>query len=358
MSKSSSICPCKQDQQKRCFKKCLASAVKAMLQDFRIPEDLGEYGVTIEDGDDLTGWEGMIEDVLRRMQDCKAVRRHHVVEELRRRKYRSWRDEVANELDRRDYHNAADRFRNCARAGYTLVCKDCGGEIKPRVFTCNQRVCPSCAKKASNELYLSLRKALQEVMSNGHGGWRLKHVTVTLRKDHGWPGVEDLGRMVQQMGQCVTRLWREYLKRPGTGALAGLEIGPSGNVHAHILYYGPFLDKDDLRAKWEEISGGSYITDVRAIDSWEGAREITKYACKMEALTPEHVADVFQALRGTRRIRTWGVFYNRLSAKPELPECPVCGGQRWDFGRFLHYDEWRVVRCGCEVRAGPIREAA
>jgi hypothetical protein len=52
---------------------------------------------------------------------------------------------------------------------------------------------------------------------------------------------------------------------------------------------------------------------------------------KFEKLTPSQLVDVHVSLKGRRRIRAWGSFYN-VDTDDEKPKmcCPVCGKRlRW-----------------------------
>lgn len=112
--------------------------------------------------------------------------------------------------------------------------------------------------------------------------------------------------------------------------VATVETSPSGMVHVHILYWGPWVDKADLEKYWEARTG-AYVSDVRLVDvenGLEGAvRECTKYVIKGIDVEPHIAVETLRLLKGQRRVRTYGCFY-RLA--PEIPhhsleDCPMCG---------------------------------
>jgi len=89
---------------------------------------------------------------------------------------------------------------------------------------------------------------------------------------------------------------------------------------------------------WREITGDSFIVDVRAADSPDaGLRYLLKYLSKEPDLggeegkeTEENIRQTFnEAMKGVRLIHPFGSLYGyrhlRSSAKP----CPTCGRREW-----------------------------
>ncbi len=263
---------------------------------------------------------------------------------------RAWRKGVWDELFRRGFGKDYMRFMDCEEKGYTLKCDDCGYE-RAKIFFCGLRICPECARRFAGSLFHQIMDIVGEINANRKRGWSIKLITLTLKKGEGWPDMHQLRAMVKAMGRYLPELWNSYLREDGAGAVASMEIGPSGNVHAHLVYYGPFIPKKELSQRWSEITGGSYILDLEMITGGKGVWEATKYACKMRALSPGQVVDVYEALKGARRVRCYGVFYNRVVVHPECP-CPECGGTSWTFGGWLTQEEFKANFGGAGDRGG------
>jgi len=263
---------------------------------------------------------------------------------------RAWRKGVWDELFTRGFGKDYLRFMHCEKQGYTLKCDHCGYD-RVKVFFCGLRVCPECARRFAGSLFHQMMNIVGKVNAHRRRGWSVKLITLTLRKDEGWPDVEDLRAMVKAMGRYLPELWNSFLKEDGAGVVASIEIGPSGNVHAHLVCYTPYIQKKELSRRWSEITGGSYIVDLEMITGAKGVWEATKYACKMRALSPVQVVDVYEALKGVRRVRSYGIFYSRVVVHPECP-CPECGCTNWTFFCWLTSEEFELAFGGVGDRGG------
>ncbi|MEQ8054133.1 hypothetical protein, partial [Xanthomonas hortorum] len=99
--------------------------------------------------------------------------------------------------------------------------------------------------------------------------------------------------------------------------------------HPHVHAVWLALDEPDqfaLRREWEEITGDSFMCDVRPIQAVrrqpddqeesavvdpyaKGFAEVFKYALKAAELPPHVALDAYTVLRGRRLVRSFGVFY-------------------------------------------------
>jgi hypothetical protein len=112
------------------------------------------------------------------------------------------------------------------------------------------------------------------------------------------------------------------------GGAAFLEVkiakdGRTWHPHIHIIAEGGFLNQSRLSDKWKEITGDSWIVDVRYVrDRGEVIRYVAKYASKPLDATlfrsKEHLKEAMVALKGRRLCLTFGNWRGlELEKRPE-----------------------------------------
>ena len=103
----------------------------------------------------------------------------------------------------------------------------------------------------------------------------------------------------------------------GWGAIWCDEVGRENtNLHAHILFYGPYIPQTRLAEVWNEISGHQvvYIKESHK----RGANALLymlKYVSKPPTSDPSQIGHLEMAFHGTRRIHALGLFYNFTARK-------------------------------------------
>ena len=241
-----------------------------------------------------------------------------------------WRASVVKGLHAAGFNDDAEAFERCGGEVLELACFGCG-HPKEVPMSCNLRICPDCAKRFATRI-------AQQILDVWHSlpikqFWLLKKITLTVKTDGKLREAYDKG------WTAIPKLWRKYLQKYDdsgeviSGMVVSAEFGPkSGNVHFHILYFGPYLPQADLSRWWEELTG-SFVVDIRrAIQPGETAldaiQECLKYPSKFFELSPELLVDVHATMKGSRRIRTYGAFYGRVRPRPPVP-CPECGNTTW-----------------------------
>jgi hypothetical protein len=112
--------------------------------------------------------------------------------------------------------------------------------------------------------------------------------------------------------QIRDRITRRKRSRRDTGFILALEIGPSGNIHLHVLVFGEYVPQAFLQSLWSEIVGELAIVHVEAARDRAGAlRYVLKYLLKGSGSTkprPQDAAAVECALQGVRRVEIGGAF--------------------------------------------------
>lgn len=116
----------------------------------------------------------------------------------------------------------------------------------------------------------------------------------------------------------------------GAGTVGVNEFGQdNNNLHCHILLYGPWIAWEKLQRAWVRITGGDtgcFIEPIRNPN--KAAHYVAKYITKAPRfLDPDRAVEFVKATKGSRRIRTGGIFYNQIKlSKPDVKrdECPFC----------------------------------
>jgi len=202
------------------------------------------------------------------------------------------------------------------------------------------------------------RRHLAQTQTFARDGFGWKLVTISPR----WrPTSEDelsvagLGRRLDDVTARVARVWHEVLSVGGlAAATSSVELSDGGHVHAHVLYYGPYLvkkrltkvagchvdvrsvephEKGDAAWSWESRDGA-----FRAGDTVRDAVvEAVKYCVKLPSEThawlsgearrvihPSLVARWMIACRSRQLVRHYGVMLDALaesvSKKPQAED--------------------------------------
>lgn len=215
---------------------------------------------------------------------------------------------TSRQLLQEDYHETI-----------TLYCANCG-ERRVITLRCGRRSCPICRKSLYFRLlrgYLAIARGVQNP--------KLLTLTTATRGALTREAVNAIRSAFQRL------LHRKYFCTRIRGGLYVIEIkfGETGwNVHLHALIDSSYLDQETISSTWQQITGDSYIVDIRQIFSARvGLRYILKYMLKPPVLNgQESVYD--HTLKGTRLVQPFGVFYRAEKEKLVLA-CPRCGRTGW-----------------------------
>jgi hypothetical protein len=187
-----------------------------------------------------------------------------------------------------------------------------------KAVTCKKSLlCPFCAaRRAAKQLEKNLPR-LKQVMALKPA---LKPVMITLTVKNG----ESLSERYLHLKQAYARLqqrrrnalkgqeWTEFARV--AGGIHSYEFTRSAegwHPHIHIVaLLDSYIDQKALSAEWLEITGDSFIVDVRRIQPGEhglasGMLEVFKYALKFQDL---EVADTFHAYTVLNKRRLIGCF--------------------------------------------------
>jgi len=171
---------------------------------------------------------------------------------------------------------------------------------------CHDRFCLPCAQARSRTVAANLHAALQ------NGNFRL--LTLTLHST-----TEPLADLIKKLYVSFRKLRRlPWWTDRVTGGAAFLEVKWNDDKqrwhpHLHCILDGRYLSPGELVAHWWNITGDSYIVDIRAIrDKDEATRYVSKYASKPMRNSfinrPDRLDEAIVALHGRRLILTFGTW--------------------------------------------------
>lgn len=299
-----------------------------------------------------------------------------------------FRGQVAKLLFERGLKSKAVRFANCNRLARPGRCERYPLEHKYFVpHGCEVIFCRECAKAARQVLFVAYFQVIRDavldfagerqahdvlcaVISNKNTepkirvgsevalrdlwsrvgrylrkeGWVLARINFTLCSD----GSEITPDRVKKMNAAVRSTMQKSVgKAQGYGMLFMDEVGfetrghtrkrKAGglNLHAHGLYFGPYLDWERTRDLWmretgkrfPQVSRGFWIGKVRGLSTdperaiRHALNHMLKYVSKPPAVTAERLASLIAAFDGAKRVHSLGLFYGK-KPKHEKRDCP------------------------------------
>ncbi len=195
-------------------------------------------------------------------------------------------------------------FWDCGAGAYVLKSTDDPPRYRVAGSSCHDRFCNPCATARARVIAQNVIDRL--------AGVRVRFITFTLRHS-----TETLAELLDRLYASFrtmqrTRLWRDNVK----GGVGFLEVKHSDrsdgwHPHFHVLVEGKYIDKKALQRTWHDITGDSFIVDIRLPRGPKNvAHYITKYASKplsTSFLHDRHLLDeAVQALKGRRLCTTFG----------------------------------------------------
>lgn len=232
-------------------------------------------------------------------------------------------------IDMANFARSAGDVKTAAKlekCGHYLLFRDyfTAGKVRLHAadFCRKHLLCPLCAIRRGAKLVKSYLERLQ-VVSQAKAELRPYLVTLTVKNG------DDLAERFQHLQRSMAKLTqarRSYLRGKGphvemvkaVGGVASYEFkrgGRSGLWHPHthgvwLCYEAP--DSEKLSREWHEMTGDSYIVDVRPIDQADpvaGFLEVFKYAVKFSDLPLGDNWEGWKTLAGRRLVFSFGELY-------------------------------------------------
>jgi hypothetical protein len=227
---------------------------------------------------------------------------------------------------------------------------------------------------------------MEELSHAHHGKYWFRKIVLTTPYALDAP---DAKAQYRRLKKCVVKLLDRMLPkdwRKSQGAIVADEFGPNGRkLHFHVLFYGQWLDNRGgngwpLASAWQAVTDGdctvAWVGGVKVEDAETELVETVKYCVKFWGkneetgdpvrLPPALMVALHELLRGQKRVRTYGIFYNLPSAPDRPVTCPVCGREMermsWDVYRtfketgWLYADQVLNLRTADKSRAPPVPE--
>ena len=157
----------------------------------------------------------------------------------------------------------------------------------------------------------------------------------------------DLAERFKHLKNSQHELWKRKQRRRGSvldgveGAVWSYEVkrGTGSGVwhpHLHMIALAEVQpDAERLSREWHQITGDSYIVDVRPIsqeDPASGFVEVFKYAVKFSDQEPADTVHAWETLRGKRLLASSGCFRGSMYPTSSPTIAPTWKGFRtWTF---------------------------
>lgn len=290
--------------------------------------------------------------------------------------YAQWRRDVASELDHAGMVDEAELWRECQSGTSIWTAHDtptlpehvkrlvvCATEpshhMKALHASCDLRACPDCAERESARLMHRYADHIIDQSRKAPKTYGLRHIVLTSPYSLQSVAPAEFRRFMGNVSLLFDllasknpnfRKWRQK-----QGVLAAAEFGESGyRLHVHIIHLGPYIPFALLRDCWEQVTGGVclnvWVGGIRGPKQGVENKiiEALKYSVKffkrdsegnVIALDPELVPQLLTVLKGSRRVRSYGLFYRLPEPIERESRCPVCGGETSLWGR-ADYEIW------------------
>jgi len=197
-----------------------------------------------------------------------------------------------------------------------------------KAHTCKKHLlCPFCARRRAAKM---VEKNLPKIETAMVSQKALKPVMITFTVKNGF----NLEERYRHVRGAVKRLmqrrrdvqkgqkWTEFAKV--AGGIASYEItnheDNGWHPHVHMIcLLNDWIDQKALSREWEEITGDSFIVDIRRIKPRDGGKggvdiasgllEVCKYALKFQDLTLEDTWHAYNVLRTRRLVQGFGCLH-------------------------------------------------
>jgi len=231
-----------------------------------------------------------------------------------------------------------------------------------KFHVCNQHLlCPFCAGIRASKAIQKYSERVDEVLKQNR---KLKVALLTLTVKNGHDLQERSSHLITSLRTLIKRR-QDYKKKARgfnefckiDGAMYSYENTyneQTGEWHPHVhmlVLLNDWIDKEQLSETWHEITGDSFVVDVRRVKKSKefgyakAAAEVCKYALKFGDLTVEKTWEAFKILKGKRLSGAFGSLYgvkipeNLADEMPDDHDLPYLEMlYKFVFGKHSYYD--------------------
>lgn len=191
--------------------------------------------------------------------------------------------------------------------------------------TCKKHLlCPFCAMRRSGKFVAKNLPKVEQVINENRA--RIPAlVTFTVKNG---PDLRERFNHLRNAHKRLSQRRRDHLKGKGStewakvaGGITSYEFTKKdeGDWHPHIhalVMLDDFIDQEQLSQEWEQITGDSYIVDIRRIkgkpnaggvDIASALLEVCKYALKFHDMTLPDTWHAYDTLRCRRLVDSFGI---------------------------------------------------
>ena len=303
---------------------------------------------------------------------------------------RQWRSQVVEALVLTGFEKEANLFGSCSEHPLRWISPDkknlpsdaetvwaCShDDTHPAALfssTCDLRICPDCAARQTARLaarYMPV--AIDYAMRGGKHGLRHIVFTTPLNLTSDTPEkisaqADEYAKIPRRVLERVQKLGKEYGRDWSTiGAIQSEEYGTDGlKLHFHVVQAGAYIPQDTLSKIYAEETGNkASVVFVRKIGNGSPEEvasdviETLKYSVKFHStdnetgevkyIPPNVMPHLLKVLKGRRRIRSWGCFYNLPKIQKEPFLCQECNHEMERIG-LENWELWLEYRATNET---------
>ena len=246
-----------------------------------------------------------------------------------------------------------------------------------KFHVCNQHLlCPFCAGIRASKAIQKYSERVDEVLKQKR---KLKVALLTLTVKNGHDLQERSSHLITSLRTLIKR--RQDYKKKGRGFNEFCKIDgamysyentyneQTGEWHPHVhmlVLLNDWIDQEQLSETWHEITGDSFVVDVRRVKKSKefgyakAAAEVCKYALKFGDLSVEKTWEAFKVLKGKRLTGSFGLLWGvkipdtMTDDMPEedLPYLEML--YKFTYGKKSYYD--LLITRQVEPKAGEIEE--
>ena len=211
-----------------------------------------------------------------------------------------------------------------------------------KAHTCKQHLlCPFCAMRRSGK-FVALNLPKLQTIINENPSKIPAMITLTVKNGESLP---ERFTHLKNAHKRLTQRRRDSLKGKSSSEWANLAGGitsyeftkaDDGGWHPHIhcmALLNDYIDQKALSEEWHEITGDSFIVDVRkvrpgidtgALDIVSALLEVCKYALKFHDMTLPDTWHAYEVLRRRRLVNSFGILRG-VAVPDELLDDPLEG---------------------------------